>query len=208
LSQITGARDRILKSARTLFASVGYEHASTSAIARSAGTSESQLMKYFGSKAGLLETIFLEGWRAIFADARRAAEEQDSPAEKLQAISARVLSAIESDAELKTILLLEGRRVRRQNQSVQLSQGFLDFIGLVDSILADMERQGMLRPGLSPQAVRSALIGMLEGLLRDHLLYEKLGFPAAYSLADMPAMLHLVLQSFLASKSLTRSSAP
>src|SRR5688572_7518797 len=49
------SHDRILAAAKHLFATRGYESSSTVAIARAAGTSESQLMKHFGSKEGLLE---------------------------------------------------------------------------------------------------------------------------------------------------------
>jgi len=48
------SHDRILRAAKRLFAQNGYENTSTVAIARDAGTSESQLMKHFGSKQGLL----------------------------------------------------------------------------------------------------------------------------------------------------------
>ena len=43
----------------------GYENTSTVAIAREAGTSESQLMKHFGSKQGLLVAIFDRGWASM-----------------------------------------------------------------------------------------------------------------------------------------------
>src|ERR687898_40350 len=56
------SRDRLLKAAKRLFAAQGYEQTATSAIARAAGTSESQLMRYFGGKAGLLEALFDEAW--------------------------------------------------------------------------------------------------------------------------------------------------
>src|SRR6185312_11673402 len=59
------SRNRIMVTAKTLFASLGYDNTSTAVIARNAGTSESQLMKHFGGKAGLLETIFSEGWDRI-----------------------------------------------------------------------------------------------------------------------------------------------
>ena len=52
------SHDRILLAAKRLFAKDGYENTSTVAIAREAGTSESQLMKHFGSKQGLLVAIF------------------------------------------------------------------------------------------------------------------------------------------------------
>ena len=52
------SRARLLAAGKSLFARLGYEFTSTATIARDAGTSESQLIRYFGSKAGLLETIF------------------------------------------------------------------------------------------------------------------------------------------------------
>src|SRR5208337_2344458 len=59
------SRDRILFAAKRLFALNGYENTSTVAIAREAATSESQLMKHFGSKQGLLVAIFDRGWASI-----------------------------------------------------------------------------------------------------------------------------------------------
>ncbi|MGZ4834111.1 MAG: TetR/AcrR family transcriptional regulator, partial [Terriglobales bacterium] len=53
-SKGSSSRERILHAAKQLFSSRGYENTSTVAIARLAGTSESQLMKHFGSKEGLL----------------------------------------------------------------------------------------------------------------------------------------------------------
>src|SRR5262245_48690913 len=124
--------DRILRVAKTLFANRGYEHTSTSAIARQAGTSESQLMKHFGSKAGLLEAIFIEGWTRITDEARAAAQNTSSPMEKLQGVSRCVLQHLERDPELKLLMLLEGRRIRKEGQMVALTEGFLGFVQLVD----------------------------------------------------------------------------
>src|SRR4051812_43568068 len=59
------SHDRILAAAKRLFAKDGYEATSTMAIARLAGTSESQMMKHFGSKEGLLEAILDDGWKSM-----------------------------------------------------------------------------------------------------------------------------------------------
>lgn len=188
--------ERILRVAKSLFANRGYEHTSTSAIARQAGTSESQLMKHFGSKAGLLEAIFIEGWTEITEQARAAIEGLSSPHEKLQTITRSVLERLERDPELKLLFLLEGRRIRKEGQMVALTQGFLSFVQLVDGVLQEMASRGILRPNLSPDAVRSALMGMLEGMLRDRFLAERLGFPAHFDLGQLQEMLGLVLASF------------
>ena len=188
--------DRILRVAKTLFANRGYEHTSTSAIARQAGTSESQLMKHFGSKAGLLEAIFIEGWTQITEEARIAIQNSTAPGEKLQVISRCVLQHLERDPELKLLMLLEGRRIRKEGQMVALTQGFLGFVALLDGVLNEMRDMNMLRPNLSPQAVRSALMGMLEGMLRDRFLSDRLGFPADFKLDQLQEMLGYTLASF------------
>ena len=189
--------DRILRVAKTLFANRGYEHTSTSAIARQAGTSESQLMKHFGSKAGLLEAIFIEGWTEITEDARAAIEGIPAPMDKLQAISRCVLERLERDPELKLLLLLEGRRIRKEGQMVALTEGFMSFVHLLDGVLQQMSEAHMLRANLSPQAVRSALMGMLEGMLRDRFLADRLGFPANFDLGQLQDILGLALASFM-----------
>jgi AcrR family transcriptional regulator len=189
--------ERILRVSKSLFANRGYEHTSTSAIARQAGTSESQLMKHFGNKAGLLEAIFIEGWTEITNDARAAIQDVTSPLLKLQTISGCILRSLERDPELKLLMLLEGRRIRKEGQMVALTQGFLGFVQLVDGVLYEMRDSNILRPELSPQAVRSALMGMLEGMLRDRFLADRLGFPADFNLQQLQEMLACVLGSFI-----------
>jgi len=189
--------ERILRVGKTLFANRGYEHTSTSAIARQAGTSESQLMKHFGSKAGILEAIFTEGWNIITEQARVAIQGVTSPIEQLQIMSGCVLQFLERDPELKLLVLLEGRRIRREGHMVALTEGFLGFVRLADGVLNSMRDQNLLRPDLSPQAVRSALMGMLEGMLRDRFLAERLAFPADFKPAQIQQTLDLTLQAFL-----------
>ena len=189
-------RDRILQAAKRLFANRGYEHTSTSAIARQAGTSESQLMKHFGSKSGLLEAIFTDGWSHITEESRAASQNLGSPLEKLQAIAMSVLRHMEIDPELKLLMLLEARRVRKEGSVVALTAGFLGFVGLVDSVIQEMRSMNLLRPELDPHAVRSALMGMLEGLMRDRFLADQLGFPANFQPAQVQKLFGLMLGAF------------
>jgi AcrR family transcriptional regulator len=188
-------KERILRVSKTLFAARGYEHASTSSIAREAGTSESQLMKHFGSKAGLLEAIFAESWSKITAEAMRAAESAPTPYQKLTLISELVVDAMDRDPELKLLMLLEGRRIRREGQMITFAEGFMSFVQFVDSILEGIRAAGQLREGLSPQAIRSGLMGMLEGMLRDRFLAERLGYPADFEAREIGEMLGVALSS-------------
>jgi len=189
-------RHRLLKAAKTLFARRGYENASTSAIARAAGTSESQLMKYFGSKEGLLEAIFDASWEDINGKVREVLAEPCSPAEKLDALADVMVSALESDPEIMLLMLLEGRRVRKEGQQVAISQGYREFVRLTDGVLRQARAAGHLRRHLQADAVRSALVGMVEGLMRDRVLAARSDFPAHYSSKQIRTLVQTVLACF------------
>jgi AcrR family transcriptional regulator len=175
------SRTRLLLSARKLFAENGYESTSTASIARMAGTSESQLIKHFGGKASLLDAIFVDGWNSLTKSMQQQLQTIASPMERLRAIPRLMFDALQKDPELRQLLLLEGRRIRKEGRLATLTDGFLGFVRLIDSTLADMKSAGQLRADLKPQAIRSALIGLTEGALRDQLLAERTGNPAEFT---------------------------
>lgn len=190
------SHDRILRAAKRLFATRGYEGTSTAAIARLAGTSESQLMKHYGSKDGLLEAIFDDAWQQINSNVRRSIRGLTSPREKLQALAQLTLKAIDADPDLKLLMLLEGRRIRKNGRRVMLDQSYIDFVALLDQVLLEMRSAGQLRRDVHPQAVRSALIGVMEGLMRDLLIARQTGFRASYRKKDLSRIFALCLDSF------------
>ncbi|MCU1283654.1 MAG: transcriptional regulator, TetR family [Acidobacteriales bacterium] len=194
--QAASARERILSTAKRLFAKQGYDHTSTVAIARVAGTSESQVMKHFGSKEGLLEEIFNAGWEEMSYNFR-AIHELHSPTEKLEVILELILAALERDPELKVLMLLEGRRIRKEGHIILLTKGYLRFIGVLDAILLEMRALGELRMDVELDAVRSALNSIFEGMLRDQVLAERMGYPAKYGRSELVRMFHIVLSAFV-----------
>jgi AcrR family transcriptional regulator len=190
-------RDRILLVGKEFFATHGYENTSTAAIARTARTSESQIIKHFGSKEGLLEAIFEDGWTRI-AEAFGAIEYLPSPSAKLQALAGLILTKLEEDARLKQLFLLEGRRIRKEGHMVLMTKGYLNLIGTIDVLLTEMRKAGQLRPELHVEAIRSTIVGMMEGLLRDKILSTRAGYPASFSSEDIRKLFLHVLQSFSA----------
>lgn len=185
-------RERVLAAAKSLFASRGYENTSTVAVARAARTSESQLFKHFGSKEGLLAEIFESGWgkvHELLAGQRLAG----SPRERLRTVLGVVLATMKQDPQLKQLLLLEGRRVRKEGQLVMLTGGFMRLVGLLDSLLEEMRSASELRPDLPVEVVRSALMGMVEGLLRDELLAHTAPYPAHFGLPEIQRFFDTVL---------------
>jgi AcrR family transcriptional regulator len=189
------SHDRILTSAKHLFAHGGYENTSTVAIARLAGTSESQLMKHFGSKQGLLIAILDRGWAGI-SERLKVADNGNSPAERLVTVLEAVAIELENDGELKDLMMLESRRVRKDNTDVLMSSGFRKFTGLIDEILLDMRNDGMIRRDVNLEAVRAAYVGMVEGLLRDQVVARRSEFHANYGLDDIRKVLEILVAAF------------
>jgi AcrR family transcriptional regulator len=196
-SSSSSSHDRILQAAKQLFSVNGFEGTSTMEIVRLAGTSESQLVKHFGSKEGLLEAVFNQGWSQIGAKLREL-DALRPPQEKLALMINAMLTELNRDLSLKQLMLFEGRRIRKDRRLVLAAEGFLGFVGKVDAILEQMQAAGQLRPGLNMQAARSGLMGILEGLLRDQILGAESEYPASYSDAQMLETFNCLFSGLLA----------
>lgn len=164
------SRMRLLAAGKTLFAQSGYEQTSTSAIARAAGTSESQLMRYFGGKAGLLDTIFNESWSALTESVGSTVGDAPHAREAILALLRLMLAALGQDNELAVLFLFEGRRVRGPSHEVALSKGFVHFWELICGLIERGQAEGSFRADVKAVVLASAILGCAEGMMRDRLL--------------------------------------
>jgi len=196
-SVMASSRDRLREAAKTLFAEGGYEGTTTAAICRLAGTSQSQLIKHFIDKQGILEAIFESTWEQINPAVLLATESIASPQDKLRILIEMVLGFLAKDPSMRTLVLLEGRRIRGDGHMVVLVPGFIEFVRMLDRILKELAAKGELAPNIHPQAFRSALMGAVEGMLRDQMLARTSRFPASYNEADMRAVVSSLLSSFM-----------
>ena len=184
----------MLASALSLIARQGYAQTSTAHVARQAGTSESQLIKHFGSKEGLLEALFDMEWADLNAQVEQLAAAHPDPVHRLRAIIALMLERIAANAEVRRLMLFEGRRIRSRGAAV--SEGFVRFVEGIDRLLKEAKQAGQLRLRLAPAAIRSMLIGACEGLMRDRQLAEDAGYPAAYSSKDIVRTMEALIDAF------------
>jgi hypothetical protein len=108
-----------------------------------------------------------------------------------------MMTALGEDRRLRNLMLLEGRRVRKRGHEIVLSGGFRQFLGQLDGVLQDISAAGQLRRTLPLDAVRSAVMGAFEGLLRDQLMAELIAYPARYDRKAVLAAFEVVLAAFL-----------
>ena len=186
------SRERILLAAKHLFARNGYENTSTVAIAREASTSESQLVKHFGSKQGLLSAILDRGWSNII-NRVQALQAGAALPDRLLAMLEAVVVEMESDQELKELMSLEARRVRKDSRDVLMSRGYRQFSSLFDAVLSEMRGHEQIRSDLNLEAVRAALIGTVESLLRDQIVATRSELRADYGFDDVKRLLEVLV---------------
>jgi len=201
------SRQRLLAAGKELFAKVGYEHASTAAIARAAGTSESQLVRYFDGKAGLLDAIFNHSWAPLNDEVRRLAGGAPHAREAVLGVLSTVTKGFGSDPELAFLFLFEGRRVRGEGADVTLSKGFLDFLELVRSLIRRGQQDGSFSPAFSDAAMTAALMGAAEGMIRERLIAERAGKSRPFSDKEIRNVFAAIL-SGIASPPAERATDP
>jgi AcrR family transcriptional regulator len=172
------SRDRLLASGKALFGRQGYEQTSTSAIAREAGTSESQLVRYFGGKSGLLEAIFNEAWAGLNEEIVRHTTEAGHGREAIIRILTLVMDTFGRDHDIAFLFLFEGRRVR--GNALALSKGFLRFYDVLHQLIERGQRDGSFRNDVSINVIASALLGAAEGMIRDRMIAERAGQSQGY----------------------------
>jgi AcrR family transcriptional regulator len=182
------SRERLIEAGKTLFARLGFEQTSTAAIAREAGTSESQLVRYYHSKIGLLEAIFNENWRELNRTIQGVVVAAKDAREALAGVLERVTDAFGRDPALAYLLLFEGRRIRGATSEIILSKGFVEFDNLLHVLIHRGKRDGTFRTDLNDNAMASALLGAAEAMIRDRLLAQRSGNPSPFTDSEIGAI--------------------
>ncbi len=173
------SRGRLMSAGKTLFARNGYEQTSTAAIAREAGTSESQLVRYFEGKAGLLDAIFNESWKPLNERVEQI-ESNSSGREAVLEILALLIDGLATDRELARLFLFEERRMRG-SQSVVISEGFSRFVHLLRQVIKRGQRDGTFRHEFDEGALAAALLGAAEGMIRERITAERAGIDEPFT---------------------------
>lgn len=167
------SRSRLLHAGKTLFSRSGYEQTSTAAIARESGSSESQLIRYFGGKSGLLEAIFNEAWRSLNDDVRLHIEQAEHGRDAILRILSLMIEAFARDHDIAFLFLFEGRRLRNNSREVLLSTGFVQFTSVVLALIRKGQADGSFRGDVDAKVLGSAMMGSAEGMIRDWVMAER-----------------------------------
>jgi hypothetical protein len=74
-----------------------------------------------------------------------------------------------------------------------MSRGYQQFAAIVDGLLHEIRAEGRLRPDVNLDAVRAAILGMTEGLLRDQVVAKRSECRADYTFDDIRKVLEILV---------------
>ena len=164
-------RTVILDAALKTFVKYGYHDTRVSEIAASAGLAEGTLYNYFASKEGMLLALFDEKWGGMIDDLKLRVTRLHDPNAKLKAMFSTVIKLFKKDRELAEIFLVDVKQssIFLNNYTVNR---VVDFIDLIEDILAEGKKQGVYRRDLDTKVAKMVIFGAAQGILLGWVLNE------------------------------------
>jgi TetR/AcrR family fatty acid metabolism transcriptional regulator len=156
-------RERILRAATRVFAKNGFYATRVSEIAKEAGVADGTIYLYFENKDDVLISIFQDRIGALIEILQEIAARPIPVEERIRTIIEMQLGLLEEQrdlAEVVTVNLRQSSRLLKQYAAPLFTQ----YLELIAGVVADGQREGVLRSDVSPRVAARALWGALDGL--------------------------------------------
>lgn len=205
------SRSRLIEAGKELFARNGYAQTSTSVIARRAGTSESQLVRYFRGKAGLLEAIFDEGFEPLNQSLQAVIAEAASAHDAVLAVTEKVVAFFDEDPDLAFLCLFEGRRIHLGQSEMPLQaemalpKTFMQFGDLLRLIARRGRKDGTFGGGFRDSSLALALTGAAEAMVRQRVIANRSGEEERYPRSEIVDLIAAMLSGLSAGAPVSRA---
>ncbi len=189
----TNTKERIIDSARELFAEKGYQQTTVMDISKKAGLSEAALYEYFQGKEGLLLTIPDLWVSQLLNDLDGQLFGIKGASNKLRKFLWWYLHKVEEsplDAKIVYLFL----KTNAKFMETEVYSNVKALYGHLIDIFEEGRREGEMKPDLNPYFARDILIGTMEHMVTRWLLKER-----SYSLFEnLEEVFELILDAFKA----------
>lgn len=152
------AAERIVETAKQLFAKQGYDAVSIRDIAAAAGVSKANVFHHFANKEELYQETLRRSCAAARAVLNEMANGQMSPDEQLRSFFYNDLNRCLKDPDGTRLLLTEGFDCSADQATYLVNQVFGRDFQLLTAILADDQRAGTWRQGIDPAVIATLMI--------------------------------------------------
>ena len=163
-------KERILTAAKSLYAKKGYRETKLREIASDAHTSESQVVKYFQSKAGVLDALLIQARSRIQDSFDKLQKEKTNPVLILKTIPSLLLDTCDKDPELLKVYFFSDRYYTLIPKEQLVQEIWLQ--GKIIAIFSRIKKTKGLRGGLSPEALSSVFWGLILHMIKNRFYAE------------------------------------
>lgn len=186
-------KNRIINSAKELFAEQGFLKTTVADISRHAGLSEAALYEYFQGKEDLLLTIPQLWVSELLADLEEQLFGIQGAVNKLRKYMWWYLRRIEvSPLDAKIVYLF--LKTNAKFTETMVYANVRTFYSYLLAIFEEGKASGELRPDLDPRLARDIVVGTMDHLITRWLLKER-----SYSLFDnLDGIFELLIDAFCA----------
>jgi TetR/AcrR family fatty acid metabolism transcriptional regulator len=156
-------RERILRAAIKVFARKGFYATRVNEIAKAAGVADGTIYLYFKNKDDVLVSIFEDRITKLLVFLKDEIAKAPSFDEKVRIVIELQLGLLEGQrdlAEVVTVNLRQSSRLLKQYAAPL----FTEYLDLIAGVIADGQREGVLRNDVSPRVIARGLWGALDGV--------------------------------------------
>ncbi|MFM8535661.1 MAG: TetR/AcrR family transcriptional regulator [Acidimicrobiia bacterium] len=165
-------RALILKAATKVFARNGFFNSQVADVARVAGVAAGTVYLYFEGKDDLLVSIFEQSMGTVLAEGRAAIAGVADPAERLRVLARLHLERLGRDKDLAVVFQVELRQSVKFME--RFSESFLqDYFTLIRQAIADGQKAGTFRKGLSATTATKIFFGALDEMATNWVLSRR-----------------------------------
>lgn len=164
-------RAEIVRTALTVFGAVGYHRATMAGLAAACGVSRAGLLHHFPTKEALLEAVLTERDRVngeLFFDGHDPADDGADYFHRLT----RVVEHNQAQPGIVSLFAVLSTEAcdPAHPAHAYFRRRYADLRHDVSRALADLERRGLLRPGVTIEGLEFELVALMDGLQVQWLL--------------------------------------
>jgi len=161
-------REKILTTARRLFAARGYFNCKISDIAREAGMSQGILYWYFASKEELLKSVLADGFETLGQLTETAANRSGTSREKLSALLDDYITFGRQKGEFTAVFISimgHGGLPLLAKLGFDTTQIGMRYHQALSTILAQGQAEGVVLAGIDPNILAMFFFSLFNGLM-------------------------------------------
>lgn len=164
------SREKIISTARRLFAGKGYDGCNVSDIAREAGMSQGNIYWYFPSKQEIYMAVLGEGFAGLGAVMADAAVGKGSALEKLDAFLGNFFKLVkeqggEEFVSIVVTLMSQGGIQRMSEFGLSTHQIGAGYHQSLNAIFAQGQTEGVFMPEIDPNLLSTFFFSFINGLM-------------------------------------------